>query len=74
MKRKDAVELIGKILVFGLPGLTKEAQVKYKDSSLAEIILSELELAGMEPPKRQMRNGVNEFSWLEWVNKWEPEQ
>lgn len=50
MKRSDAEKLIGKILMFGLQGLPLDKQEKYKNESLASIILYELEEAGMLPP------------------------
>jgi hypothetical protein len=48
MKRKEAIELIGKILVFGIQG--NEKVDRYKGMSLADIILTELEEVGMLPP------------------------
>jgi len=46
MKRSEVVGVIGKVLVFGPEGLTKDKQEKYKDMNLSEIILSELESIG----------------------------
>jgi len=50
MKRSDAIKLIGKFLVFGPSGFSKKKQEQFKNMSLGEMILTELEKAGMLPP------------------------
>jgi len=65
MKRSELVKRLGRDIEI------------WKDSGsrggLIELILDKCEEYGMEPPKRQVRNGIHEFSWLEWVNEWEVE-
>ena len=50
MKRIEAIQMIGKILTFGIDGFPLDKKQKYKTISLSDIILSELEEAGMLPP------------------------
>ena len=54
MKRSDAIKTVGKVLAFGVEGFSKSDQEKYKDMSLADIILTELEEAGMLPPRGEL--------------------
>jgi hypothetical protein len=50
MKRSEAIQIIGKILTFGKDGFPLDKKQKYKQMSLADIILTELEEAGILPP------------------------
>lgn len=71
MKRSKAVELIGKLLMFGVYGLDKDKQLAYKDKSLGDIILTELEAEGMLPPSVATLKIFDSVVRAE--NKWEPE-
>ena len=80
MKRSEAIQAIGRVLVFGREGLPNDKQEKYVNMSLADVILTELEEIGMAPPEIK--------EWIEVlphnilgagfkighnVHKWEPE-
>lgn len=71
MKRSEAIKLIGQVLVFGLPGMPNEKVDKYRELSLADIILTELEDAGMLPPD----NGKNYYFdvWHGPDHRWDEE-
>ena len=80
MKRSDMQGLIGVILVLGLEGLPIDKREKYKDQSLASIILSEMEEQGMLPPlneqnyhhmDNQSRLDANQ---IKWYHSWEEEE
>lgn len=63
MKRSDAIKIIGRVLVFGPQGLDKDKQKKYEDKSLADIVLCELEEAGMKPPFVSLDSMKNGYVW-----------
>lgn len=62
MKRSEMQALIGLILVFGKEGLPLDKREKYKDHTLADIILSEMEEEGMLPPTSK------EGKWIDCGN------
>lgn len=68
MKRSEAVGVIGRVLMFGPEGLTKDKQEKYKDMNLSEIILEELLDAGLLPPGINYNGDGESFDYV-----WEPE-
>jgi hypothetical protein len=47
MERSEVIQIIGKVLTFGKDGFPPEKKLKYQNLSLADIILSELEEAGI---------------------------
>jgi hypothetical protein len=70
-KREDALRLIGKWLVLGVEGFDADKQDRYKDKTLADCILTDLEYEiGMLPPKVTKVTG----SFMASVcNTWEAE-
>jgi hypothetical protein len=56
MKRSEAIQIIGKVLTFGKGGFPLDKKQKYEQMSLADIILTELEEAGMLPPDTNLKD------------------
>lgn len=65
MKRSELVKRLGRDIEI------------WKDSGanggLIELILDKCQAYGMEPPKREIRKAVMEFTSVETINEWEPE-
>lgn len=70
MKRSEAIQIIGKVLTFGKDGFPPDKKQKYQQMSLADIILTELEEAGLTPPTVYIQAGDKIF---EGYKEWEDE-
>lgn len=71
MKRSQVIEHIGKILLYGYSGMDKDKQELYKDDSLAEIILKELETLNIKLVDEEgyITSYEPEEGWERWIEE-----
>lgn len=72
MKRSEALKTL-ESAIDELINVTRGSVSSYQ---LADLILTKIELIGMEPPKIQkyvIPDGRPEFGYMEYLNRWEKE-